>query len=565
MSQTKDLEKIDEQAVTGNEEDLADRLNKLTRTQFVQSIYQRRHFKLRKGSSGSTTRKESSSTISSAQSEKTTRQLSNLALLADPQKGSLDERVQYLSLMLRSLTSNYCPNYKVMSYFRAVSAALGLPQASLSLLPGCALLSVEQADGSLRSWNVHMSGGLNMERLEALEIVIDNLLNGWYSNLREAMIEMKAIATLPSAYPRPLKVLAFGGICLGAAPIFNGSHIDTIISFVLGLAFGWTLIYASDWMPGFASTFDFWTSALFTLLARGAIELVSLFEAGDGFNRMPCNFIAIILPPLIWILPGFAMINGFVDFMHGFRTLGISNIFNALFIAFNIGFGMLVGFYSLFFLPAPIVEGEIIPARLNYFTTITSRSLQIYGWLLPQGINGYFSTVLLFLICIFFVAITFDVNPKQLPCILVVSTLAFFAVDLVLSSTGLFGKTKSLLTSDRSFVHSFLANSPYLPLKDSITGKATFGFPEPVGFLIGGLVAGTLGTLYAHLTGFSSTPIVFLSIVILAPGTYGARTFFHFARSNFVEGVFRFLGMMFVALSIAVGVIFGRAITLGKK
>ena len=35
-----------------------------------------------------------------------------------------------------------------------------------------------------------------MERLASLEIVIDILLNGWYSNLREAMIVMKAIATL---------------------------------------------------------------------------------------------------------------------------------------------------------------------------------------------------------------------------------------------------------------------------------------------------------------------------------------------------------------------------------
>lgn len=554
MSQTKDLEKSDP-LVTENS-DLSDRLEKLTRTQFIQSIFQRRSFRIRR----SGTRKEPS-----GQSEKTTRQLSNLAALADPQIGSVDERVQYVILMLRSLTSNYCPNYKIMNYFRTVSAALGLPQASLSLLPGCALLSVEQADGKLSSWNVHTSGGLNMERLEGLEIVIDNLLNGWYSNLQDAMVEMKAIATLPSAYPRALKVLAFGGICLGATPMFNGSAIDTLLSFVLGIAFGWTLFYGSDLMPGFASTFDFWTSALFSLIARALIQLVGLAKARDSFYSLPCNFIAIILPPLIWILPGFAMINGFVDFLHGLRTLGITNIFNALFVALNIGFGILVGFYSLFWIPAPIVEGEVLPTRMAYMDLVTSPSLKIYGWLLPQGISNHLANILLFMMCIFFVSITFDINPKQLPSILVVATLAYFTVDYSFKGGSLFGIGKSLVDSSRSFVLSFLANSQTKAGKSLITDSASFGFPEPIIFLMGGFVAGSLGTLYSHLTGYSSTPVVFLSIVILAPGTYGARAFFHFARSNFVEGVFRFLGMMFVALAIAVGIIFGRAVMLGRK
>lgn len=251
---------------------------------------------------------------------------------------------------------------------------------------------------------------------------------------------------------------------------------------------------------------------------------------GSGlFHGVHLNYMSVILPPIIWILPGFSMINGFTDFLTGQKTLGISNIFNALFTAFAIGFGMLLGFNLPFIKDIPVVEHEFLPERLSLLNSLDTHQLIGLGHRLSPAVKMLFDLVA-FAVCIFPISITFDCHPKQMPVVMLVSTLSFWASSAT-----------------------------------SLATEKLVGFHDCIPNFVGGFVAGILSALWSWVSGYSTTPGIFLGIVILAPGTWGARCFFHGCKMNLEQcGRFGF-GMIAISLAIAVGTLMGRALFPVRK
>lgn len=449
----------------------------------------------------------------------------------------IKSKLRLIRKTLTSLSSNHAPSFKLQMYFGKMCEALNL-KGSISLLPGAAIVSFDCTPETI---SLKLPGGLNLEKLELVEIVIDSACAGSYASCEDACNELENVGNLPAPYPKWLAVLAFGGLCIGATVMFGGWLYETIISFIVGSLFG-VVLFAADLLPASLPTFDFWASVLFAGLVRAIVDICAyFFKASDGIHRMNLNFMAILLPAIIWILPGFMMTNGFIDYFYGNRALGISNIFNAFFVSFNIGIGIFVGFHSFVWREAPYIAGEVEPVRQRIYDYLCSNMLidNVAYSRLPFYTN-LCVTAVLFLSCIFFISITFNATPRQIPAILVVGSGAFFVESLL----------------------------GMLSVPGGVTGAAataTATMPAPIRGFFGAFAAGSLASVFSALTKFSSTPLIYTGIVILAPGAWGARCAFYFLRSNSTEGSMRLFGMFSIATGLALGTILGRTMTFNKK
>lgn len=474
-----------------------------------------------------------------------------------------ERKICLIRQVLITFSACFTPTYKIQANFNKLLRAFGL-EGALFFVAGAYFLEVypNGRRGTLPvTLSIKADSGFHLEKMELMEIVVDNVSGGFYSCIEEIEDEAAFVGKLPVTYPPFLQVLAFAGICVGTTPFFGGGWAECVVSAFLGAVFGLLNLVAVRYAR-LRGTFDFWSSVVIGLLCRIGLEVASLFASYDGIHPYTLNLMSIFLPSVLWILPGFSMISGFTDLLYGHKTLAVTNIFGAAFCALNIGVGVFVGFYALLSIEAPFVGNET--------STLRDHLYHQYQQNLIIGREYRFYLFLMLFPTIFFVSILFNATPRQMPAMLITAFVSFLIYTL-LSEIRLEIGNHGFSDYLGSFASSALEISRNASSNDNLRGiaikffKNTVALPEPVTNFVGAAVVGFVASIFSHIFACSTTPIIYGGILLLAPGTWGARSAFEFLRTNFTLGIYRGFNMLTIALFIALGVTFGRTIGGASK
>lgn len=432
------------------------------------------------------------------------------------------------------LSCSGCPSYKTVEYATEMMRVIGCSQIALQLIPGTMLASYLEPGEPLPTSKIHpLRGGMHLERLELVEIVADSLIHGYYAASSDALsllrADLETIRTMPRVYTPALRIFAFGSLCITTTFMFNGSLLDSALAFILGCIFGCLLVLSERLSGPIGVTYDCWSSAIIATLASVASSLCKA-AVGPNEHRF-LNPFALVFPAVIYILPGLSMIFGFTDFLSGFRTLGISNIFNAMFVSFSIGFGTWIGLNILTPLlggvkinaPAAFLDGGLnVSWLIDAFMRCGSHSHRLFR---NPGV-AFLISVLSFVCSIYFINISFSTAPRQMIFSIGIPTVAYiFGVSLSHIFPGFYG-----------YIHEAVASS------------------------LGGFVAAFLSTIATELTGMTGSAAIFLGVVVFAPGAKGAKCLFLLISKDYPGSAQQLQDMFSVSACIATSVLFGRAV-----
>lgn len=463
-----------------------------------------------------------------------------LRLLSDD--STADERISFLRLLVSALPACHIPFGSVSMHFHRCCEIFGWGKAECFFASNAVFFTTP-----VGSSYVHAPVGFDFAKIDLYEAILAKFYGGGFHRLEQVHRLLSKIHSLPELYPAWLRVPSFGALCVAVSPAFGGGWLECLVGWVLGCGFG-ALLLLVPYLPALSATFDFWSSALIGAGCRLAMEIVvRLFRCSDGIHGRLINFYAVCLPVVIWILPGFSQIAAFTDYLLGNRALGVAAVFSSLFCAFSIGLGLFFGFYIFAWWEAPLIAPEPNPCR----------NLQLENYYRATGVYGasYNYWILLSVpAAAFFIALNFNATPRQCFPIVVVAT-ACFAVYFLLMQLTTTPRRIGFLDFDLLGVASSFGAAEVEQLPGSVH------VPEACSSLVAAFTASVLGCIWSRLTGYHALPVIYGSIVMLAPGGWGANAAFNALRMNLSLAGYQMVNMLLISLSLATGVLLGKAIT----
>jgi uncharacterized membrane protein YjjP (DUF1212 family) len=221
------------------------------------------------------------------------------------------------------------------------------------------------------------------------------------------------------------------------------------------------------------------------------------------------------LASVILILPGFSMSMGFKDVFARQTVVGLTTLFNAAWTALMIGMGGFMGIRSV----STILQRQIVPLMPGHYSGGGPTTPE---WaLLP-----------IYVVFNFFLNLTFQAKLVEAVMIVPMATAAFF-VFFFGNKAGIHDEAIIMLTS---------------------------------------LFMGICGHVYAKVAKRSEMPSVYSGVIVLAPGTYGARAAYYSMMALYKVGtktvdvehalyaVKQAGSMLTISASIALGLLMARAL-----
>ncbi|KAJ1913261.1 pheromone-regulated protein prm10, partial [Mycoemilia scoparia] len=236
---------------------------------------------------------------------------------------------RFIVLLAKASMMYGSPLHHMEANLSRMSEFLNL-ETSFTALPGMIIISFDDlVTHTSETKIIRCPNGWDLHRLHLTNRLFTNVVHGRIP-ISQAIEDLEGIISAPPIYPWYLQILNWGfaswSVCLLA---FNGSWLDSAVSFILGVAMGVLGLGATTKLSGYANFFEV------------SCSIISGFIA-TALQKWVC-YGAITLSGTVVILPGLLMTTGVIELASRHMVAGTVRLFYALLLAFIIAFGLFLG------------------------------------------------------------------------------------------------------------------------------------------------------------------------------------------------------------------------------
>mgnify|MGYP001028987981 CR=1 FL=1 len=229
----------------------------------------------------------------------------------------------------KNMLMNGAETYRVEDSMARVLESFGYGASNIFVIPTCIIITLESEEEPVTFMERIVPGSIDLERI-AMSNQLSRDITEKRRSVDDAAEEIKKIEKVPM-YPEWVRCIGAGVAGGFFTLLFRGSFLSFLLSTV-GAIFTLWLVNRADQMR-----LNFFVKNMIGGLAAGLVGIAAARMFGDRVEMG-----AVIVGPLMTLVPGVAFANGIRDVISGELLSGATRITEAIFIAIGIAFG--VGF-----------------------------------------------------------------------------------------------------------------------------------------------------------------------------------------------------------------------------
>ncbi|KAJ2329212.1 pheromone-regulated protein prm10 [Coemansia sp. RSA 2702] len=235
---------------------------------------------------------------------------------------------RFICLLAQAMMQFGAPLHHLEDNLSRISRHLRIA-ATFTTTPGLVMISIEDtATFTSETKIIRCASGYDMHRLDLTDRVV-RMVSKDNASVEDGTRRLTEIMSMPPLFAWYWQLIDWGlaswSVCLLA---FNGSWIDSLAAFVLGLVVGCLNLLASR-LKGYTNLFE------------ASVSILSGFMA-SVFSRWVC-FAAVTLSATVVLLPGLILTTGAIELASRNMHAGTIRVGYALMLAFIIAFGINLG------------------------------------------------------------------------------------------------------------------------------------------------------------------------------------------------------------------------------
>ncbi|KAI8901431.1 hypothetical protein BC833DRAFT_577669 [Globomyces pollinis-pini] len=324
-------------------------------------------------------------------------------------------------LLSKDLFHYGVPVHRLEYLLESVGESIGLP-CSFFTLPNFIMMSI-QYQNDHKTYLLKQGQNFHMGKLSMVNDLCHELLNG-RKTIEDSIVDLKQIREKSSLnkwsfmflYPATSWLLCLIG--------FNGTWMDALLSFTMGIIVGAFQILAIDFPTTFGYLFEFLSALVVAVFTNAAYILYSNYGYCIQTQK-------IMLSALVILLPGLFLTLSIVEISTRNVVCGTVRLASSLFTALLLGFGLAFGDY-LVVTKAP--------------STCPNQSAIPWPYM-----------VVLVPLAGFLICILFEARRSQWLVMVVVSSMGFLT-NTALNNSGIFGNNAGASSAIATFVIGIASN-----------------------------------------------------------------------------------------------------------
>ncbi|KAJ3085712.1 hypothetical protein HK102_013899, partial [Quaeritorhiza haematococci] len=243
------------------------------------------------------------------------------------------KRQDFIIRMAKELFRYGCPTHRLDINMTEVASGLGV-EAYFAVLPPLILISFGDPDCHTSETHIIKTAyGYNLAKLALVDELADNVAYGKIKDMDVAIKTLNEIRDRPPCYSPYLLIVCHAlQSGLASAMLFGGGWIDAALSLCMGSIVGVFVQIVAVRYEGLNNIIEVLAALFVSFVARA----LNLF--------IPCmSFWAVVLPSIIWFLPGLMMTMATMELATRNIVAGTARMFYAFLVSMLLGFGLTIG------------------------------------------------------------------------------------------------------------------------------------------------------------------------------------------------------------------------------